>query len=116
MYTYLKKNERKALFMRRFIVIIAGAAAAFSLFLFSGNKLHTTAQVEASAAYDTEVYYKSVRIDAGDTLWDLADEYMSTSYDSKEDFITEVKEINHITDQDLQAGSYIIIPYTVMVE
>ena len=63
-----------------------------------------------------EVYYESVLIHSGDTLWDIADTYMGTAYDDREDYIDEVKAINHITEDALQAGSYIIVPSVMTVD
>ena len=73
-----------------------------------------SAQVQASS--NQNIYYKSIRINAGDTLWDLADDYMGSAYENKNAYINEVKEINHITEADLQAGSYIIVPCSVIAE
>ena len=41
---------------------------------------------------------------------------MGTAYDDREDYIDEVKAINHITEDALQAGSYIIVPSVMTVD
>lgn len=115
MYTYLKKNERKGRIRRQFLIIMAAFIVAISLFMIGGNHMRSH-QVQASSVYSQEVFYKSVRVNAGDTLWTIADEYMRAAYDDKDDYIDEIKEINHITEKDLQAGSYIIVPYTTVVK
>lgn len=113
MSTYLKKNERRARARRQFLIITAAFFAAVCLFLLGGSRMRS-AQVQASS--NQNIYYKSIRINAGDTLWDLADDYMGSAYENKNAYINEVKEINHITEADLQAGSYIIVPCSVIAE
>ena len=44
-----------------------------------------SAQVQASS--NQNIYYKSIRINAGDTLWDLADDYMGSAYEYKNAYI-----------------------------
>ncbi|MCC8081307.1 MAG: LysM peptidoglycan-binding domain-containing protein [Lachnospiraceae bacterium] len=111
MYTYLKKNERKRRILLQSLVLFAGIAVAVILFLSIGNHLHSH-QVQASDPYTEVTYYQSVYVQSGDSLWTIADRYMSDGED-KNDYIDEIRQINHITGSHLTAGSYIIVPYTV---
>ena len=113
MNTYLKKNAKKTRARRQFLLILAAFFAAVCLFLALGGRMRS-GQVQASS--NQEVCYTSIRVDAGDTLWDIADTYMGTAYDDREDYIDEVKAINHITEDALQAGSYIIVPSVMTVD
>lgn len=57
-------------------------------------------------------YYKSITIDNNDTLWSIAEEYMDKEhYDSVNDYINEVKNMNSLTSDEIQYGEYLIIPY-----
>ena len=56
-------------------------------------------------------YYTSIQIDSGMSLWEIAEEYMTEEYDSQEEYIREVKNINHLEDDLLYAGSYLCVPY-----
>lgn len=58
-------------------------------------------------------YYTSIMVAYGDTLWELADEYIDyNEYKDKEAYIAEVKNINHLdADSDIKAGQYLIVPY-----
>ena len=48
----------------------------------------------------------------GDSLWSIAKEYSDVdSYASYTDYIDEVKQINHISGDDIHAGEYLTIPY-----
>lgn len=56
-------------------------------------------------------YYTSVEIEPRSSLWEIAEEYMSEEYASVEDYIKEVKEINHLTEDLIYEGAYLCIPY-----
>ncbi len=111
MYTYLKKNERKRGILIQSLILFTGIAVAAILFLSVGNHLRSH-QVQASDSYKEVTYYKSVYVHSGDSLWTIADQYMSDGED-KNDYIDEIRQINHISGSHLTAGSYIIVPYTV---
>ncbi len=112
MSTYLKKNARKRKRKQQLLLCLTASLLAVMLFCIIGNHSRSS-QVQASDAYATVTCYASVYVQAGDTLWEIADEYMDSSYSSKAAYIKEVKRLNHMTNDQLQAGSYIIVPYTM---
>lgn len=58
-------------------------------------------------------YYTGITVAAGDTLWDIADEYIDyEQYKDKEAYIAEVRSINHISeDATIRVGQNLIVPY-----
>lgn len=57
-------------------------------------------------------YYTSIKVQPGDTLWDIAEEYIDYDYYStRMDYIYEVMKINHLITDHLTAGKKITIPY-----
>ncbi len=57
-------------------------------------------------------YYKSIKIEDGDTLWKYAETYSdSRYYDHYSDYIQEVMNINHLSDEEIIASHYLILPY-----
>ena len=68
---------------------------------------------ESSNLSEYTKYYTNIEIHPGDTLWDLADEYMDTvNYDSKEAYIREVLSINSLNSENhIVAGQFLIMPY-----
>lgn len=57
-------------------------------------------------------YYKSVMVEAGDTLWGYAEEYGNNQYyDSHDAYIREVMNINFLGDEQITKGQYLILPY-----
>jgi hypothetical protein len=56
-------------------------------------------------------YYKTIEIDSGETLWDLAVEYANEREHTYQDYIDEVKRMNHLENDLILSGDIIIIPY-----
>ncbi len=91
--------------MMCFLTIIL--VAAFSSFFFG---FRTKAQEnDEGKAYK---YYKSITIEAGDTLWHYAKQYGDERYyDNCNDYIREVKSINALRSDHITAGCHLILPY-----
>ena len=56
-------------------------------------------------------YYTSIQIHSGDSLWSIAETYMTGEYQNIYDYIDEVREINHLSGDYLRAGSKLCVPY-----
>ena len=65
-------------------------------------------------AVETKVYYESVQIKAGDTLWDLA-QYYKLDGKSTERMVAEIMELNGMISANIRAGEQIIMPVEVAV-
>ena len=55
-------------------------------------------------------YFTSVQVKEGDTLYSLAEEY-GDYFESDKAFINEVKYANHLIDDTIYTGSYLVVPY-----
>jgi len=69
----------------------------------------------ASAAPDHEYvrYYTSIRIEQGDTLWSIAQEYKLDS-ESTQNYVDEVMEMNSLSSEQITAGKSLMIYYYVV--
>ncbi len=56
-------------------------------------------------------YFKSIEIEAGDTLWSIAEEYMSYEYDCTMDYVRELKSMNGLVSDDITEGNSLVIAY-----
>ncbi len=58
-------------------------------------------------------YYASITVACGDTLWELADEYIDyEQYADKEVYLAEVRNINHLDESmNIKTGQNLILPY-----
>jgi hypothetical protein len=73
-----------------------------------GSFLSKAKNKEAKVTYYK--YYTNIEIQPGDTLWDLADEYLE-NYESKEVYIKEVSQLNSIKNGKIISGQNLIMPY-----
>lgn len=75
----------------------------------------STSFLSKAESADKTTYYKyftSVEVMPGDSLYSFAQEYCDEiHYDSYEDYISEIRYINHLSDNSIQAGNYIVVPY-----
>ena len=91
-------------------VLAAGLLLMIGVFPFSRNMLTGRGVVSANAPL-TEVKYETVRIESGDSLWSIAKEHMNPGYDNIYDYIDDIKECNHMTDDKVNSGCYLLVPY-----
>ncbi len=110
MYRYDRRIGRRSHIRHQMMAITAGLVLAVVLTIVCGSRIR---QAQASDAYATATCYTSVQITPGDTLWDIADEYMDAGWSDKSAYIDEIRQINHLSGDDIQAGAYILVPYTV---
>ena len=57
-------------------------------------------------------YYTNIEVAYGQNLWDIAKIYFcSDKYDDYNHYISEVMYLNGLYDDNISAGSYLIVPY-----
>lgn len=100
-----KKQVRKNTVILMLVLLIIILLCVFFTATFSSQ----ASDMEHQHYYK---YYKSIVIKKGDTLWSIAGEYMDTQhYQGISDYINEVKEMNALTNNQITAGNYLIVPY-----
>ncbi len=70
-----------------------------------------TTRVTAQRASSSRKLVTSVRIEKGDTLWSIADRYITEDYEDINTYIKEIKKTNRLTSDTIYEGCYIIVPY-----
>ena len=55
-----------------------------------GSVLLGTIRTQAAPAEPSYKYYTSIQIQKGDTLWNIADEYITDDYDSMDKYMEEI--------------------------
>ena len=104
----LRKREAVVRKQQGLLAVVVILVIAIGILL--GSSMNTLAGSDADVASYYK-YYTSVRVETGDTLWDMADEYIEGLNISKSDYIAEVCELNGIFGDEIQAGDYIVMPY-----
>lgn len=90
-----------------FYAMITGLVivAVSVVLLLSGSK------VSAHSDHVNQKYFTSIEVNAGDTLWDIAQDYKTAEYPSTQAYVKEVMEINHLSDETITTGCYLMVPY-----
>lgn len=84
-----------------FVIIAVGVLFGTTMQVFAGDH----------AAPTLHKYYTSRCIEAGDTLWDIAGEYVQDAGRSRQEYIDEVCALNGICADEIYAGEYIVVMY-----
>ena len=112
----ISERANECLRKREAIVRKQKGLLAIAIILIVALGILLGSSVNALASSDKDVasynkYYVSIRIESGDTLWTIADEYVDGFNLSKADYIAEVCQINGISEDHIHAGDYIVVPY-----
>ena len=59
----------------------------------------------------SEIQYKVIKIEEGDTMWEIAKETMNPGFHSEREYIGEVLRCNSMDTTDITSGHYLMIPY-----
>ena len=110
-----KREKRRRRALRRRCLLAAMTALVTLCLVAVGVLTYQSFQSSASTG-DEELnfkYYTEVTVAYGDTLWELADEYIDYGeYEDKQEYIAEICSINHLRDSDgVRAGQKLIVPY-----
>lgn len=108
-YRSRRYHERRVRQLRRrgfmlFLTIFLVLALAISYHAILSEATSGTEDI-------TYKYYTSIEVKYGESLWTIAEEYASEEYDSINDYIYEVMKINHLKEENISAGQFLIIPY-----
>lgn len=89
------------------IVIIVLSLLIVALMGLSFNSDNVSA--DNNANHSKQVV--SIRIEQGDTLWDIAKEYMTKECSDINEYIKEIKLSNGLQTDTIHEGRYLIVPY-----
>lgn len=94
------------------LILLATLIFIFAIGVGCGTMLAKAKEPERP---DACKYYRSISVEKGDTLWNIASEYMdSIYYASYADYMKEIRAINHVSqDGQIISGQTLIVPYYV---
>lgn len=106
----MKNRIRRQRELKKNFLIVAMTICLITLGSVSLSGFRSNAKDDSAAV--SYKYYKSIMVSNNDTLWSIAAQYMDDEhYESINDYINEVKNMNAITDDVIQYGEHLIIPY-----
>ncbi len=103
-------TKREAVVRRQRGVLALVLLVLVSIAILLGTGISAMASSKTNPA-SLNKYYKSIRVEAGDTLWTIADEYIADLDIEKTEYIAEICSLNQINGDDIQAGDYIVVSY-----
>lgn len=102
------RSRREAVRNQRIILM---SIVVVVCFVIIGSVLFGTIKAQAASAEPSYKYYTSIQVEKGDTLWNIAGNYITDDYADIDTYIEEICSINHIADSNIHAGQYLTIPY-----
>ena len=106
----LNKRKARALAKRRIILLLATVLLITMGTIIFGSSF-SFAQNNQNASQQEFKYYKSIEIQAGDSLWSIAEEYMSDHFESTQDYIDEIIVLNNLTSETIHSGQHLMVIY-----
>lgn len=95
-------KRRMILLLAALFVITVGSIVCGSIFSSAKDPATDIPQYK---------YYKSITIEQGDSLWSIAEEYCTDSYEDTQDYIDELKELNGLTSETIHEGQHLVVTY-----
>jgi len=112
----ISERANESLRRRELVVRRQKKALAFIILIFVSIGLLLGTSINALASSKADIasynkYYKSVRVESGDTLWTIADEYIADFNIDKKEYIAEICSLNDICEDEIHAGDYVVVAY-----
>lgn len=93
--------------MKKYLIMLVVFVMVLSCFF--GKTLVMANEEESSTVY--ERYYTDIKVEKGDTLWSIAKTYNKNSGMEIREYIREVKQINQMVSDNINAGDSLTIVY-----
>lgn len=107
----ISKRKRSAQVLQQKVMLIIAAIALIILCSSVFGGLLTSAHGSRSEEPVNYKYYKSIEIESGDTLWSIAETYMTDEYSSVGDYVEELKSINSLSSEEIHEDQYLTVAY-----
>lgn len=103
-------KRKRNVYLKKIMLVFTALVLVLGISVFYGTNL-VDAHDSSDSVTPEKKYYKSIQITSGDTLWNIAEEYMNDDYESVSEYINEIKRINGLISDDIQEGQYLTVAY-----
>lgn len=108
MYRRSGNRKKRGISLKGYMILaVLAVVIGIAVFRFTAQPAIADSRSEAPRYK----YYTSICVAPGDSLWSIAEEHMSSDYETVYDYISEVQEINHLSGDYLRAGTKLCVPY-----
>ncbi len=109
-YRNYKRKVRRQREIRNKIIY---TVLTLGIVLVAVLSLHSiTSQAQDENVEVTYKYFTNMEVEQGDSLWNIAQENIDYNfYDSIQEYVDEVIDMNNLSDETIVAGQSIVIPY-----
>lgn len=104
-YTTRRIPQTRTVFSTRKALFIAITVVAILVGIVIGNTVLSASTSSATTEHTKELYYTSVEVKEGDTLWTIAEAYMSAEFVDLNTYVDEIKEVNGMYNDTIHTGS-----------
>ena len=104
-----RSQKRRRQLQHRNLTVAAFVLAICLIFI--GGFHRFSLRTSAASEHEMYLYYTSVTVRSGDTLWSIADEYHTVECGDMQTYIMEIQRLNHLGTDEIHAGSSLVIPY-----
>ena len=109
--TERRNTIRKKQVAKRRMFLLLSAVFIVTIGSIIYGSIFSSAKDESTDAHLYK-YFKSIEIQAGDSLWSIAEEYCDDSYDGDiQEYIDEIKQLNSLTSEKIHAGRKLLVIY-----
>lgn len=70
------------------------------------------AQADDHVGYEPVIFYKSIEIQEGDTLWGIAEEYAPELDLKTAEYVEQLKQMNSLREDTIHAGCHLTVMYS----
>lgn len=101
-------KRRRQVYLNKLFLCFAAVLTAAVIGILGIGQL---ADAHEESGHQGESLYKSIQIQDGDTLWEIAEEYKTSEYESIYDYIDNLMAINGLVTDQIQEGQYLTVVY-----
>ena len=108
---YRKKQRRARIVAKRRMILLLATVLLITIGSVIFGSIFSSAQANADESGIKYKYYKSIVIEDGDTLWSIAKDYQTDMYETTQEYIDELRELNNLNSNHIQEGQHLLIAY-----